>query len=457
MPAALVVSQQPIRGALVETLKARGYLVVQDTSDVRPNLVFVDDTLSLLACETLRQEWPETGLIVLVGDRPQPYLKALLDAGADDLLKLTDVQSLDLWLWTVEQRLARRRGTEATIKRLEARSRAILETTADGIITIDENGRIERFNRAAERLFGYAAHDVIGQDVAVLMPAPYRNEHDGYITRYLETGQARIIGVGRQVAGQRKSGETFPLYLAVSEILIDQRRVFTGIVRDLTEHHRLEQEVLSVSERERQRIGRDLHDDLGQRLTGITLIARNLARRLARTESPYTEQAEEIVDMVKQADYRARALARGLVPVALEGGTLPNALERLAEKSTTLYGIGCAFAPQSKPFQAVTDAVATHLYRIAQEALSNAIRHGKPSQVEIRLRQSMHELNLCIDDNGCGGIPDELGDGLGIRTMTHRAHLMGGVLHLEESPLGGVRVRAVVPRQVWSTTTTDFA
>jgi len=457
MPAALVHSQQPIYQALVDALKARGYLVVQQTSDVRPNLVFVDDTLSLLACETLRQQWPEAGLVVLVDAQPQAYLKALLEAGADELLKLTDVQSLDLWLWTVEQRLARHRGTEATIKRLEARSRAILETTADGIITIDEHGRIERFNRAAERLFGYAAHEVVGQNVAVLMPAPYRSEHGSYIARYLDTGKARIIGVGRQVAGQRKSGETFPLYLAVSEILIDQRRVFTGIVRDLTEHHRLEQEVLSVSERERQRIGRDLHDDLGQQLTGITLIARNLARRLARTESPFTEQAEEIVDMVKQADYRARALARGLVPVALEGGTLPNALERLAEKSTELYNIDCAFVLHSPSFHPVTDAVATHLYRIAQEALSNAIRHGKPSRVEMHIRQTKHEMHLRIDDDGRGGIPDELGDGLGIRTMTHRAHLMGGVLHLEDSPLGGVRISVVVPRQVWSTATTDFA
>ena len=212
-----------------------------------------------------------------------------------------------------------------------------------------------------------------------------------------------------------------------------------------------------MSERERQRIGQDLHDDLGQRLTGITLIARNLAKRLAKSDSPYAEQAAEIVDLIKDADHNARVLARGLVPVALEGGTLPDALERLAEKSTQLYGVACQFTLHSAPFITVPDTIATHLYRIAQEALSNAIRHGKATGVTLHLRQTHHELRLHIDDNGIGGIPDELGEGLGIRTMTHRAHLMGGVLHLEASPQGGVRVSVVVPRQVWSTTTPDSA
>ncbi len=125
----------------------------------------------------------------------------------------------------------------------EGRAKAVLETAVDGIITINERGMVESFNVAAERMFGYTADEVVGHTVTDLMPLPYRAEHDTYIKNYLETGQRKIIGIRREVIGQRKNGATFPIDLSVSEIMIANRHLFTGVARDITERKRLEDEL----------------------------------------------------------------------------------------------------------------------------------------------------------------------------------------------------------------------
>jgi PAS domain S-box-containing protein len=128
-----------------------------------------------------------------------------------------------------------RRRREEDIRRAGDRMRSVVNTVVDGIITIDESGIVETFNPAAERLFGFGAAEVIGQNVKVLMPEPYHGEHDQYIATYLRTGQPRVIGLGREVVGRRKDGSTFPMDLAIGEFRIGSRRSFTGIVRDISE------------------------------------------------------------------------------------------------------------------------------------------------------------------------------------------------------------------------------
>ena len=136
--------------------------------------------------------------------------------------------------------LIERTQTEAIISESEERLRAVVETAVDGIITIDEHGVISTVNPAAERIFGYAASEIIGQNVRVLMPEPYRAEHDSYIHNYLRTGQRKIIGIGREVQGRRRDSTSFPLELAVSETRLGEHRIFTGIVRDITERKQAE-------------------------------------------------------------------------------------------------------------------------------------------------------------------------------------------------------------------------
>jgi PAS domain S-box-containing protein len=142
-----------------------------------------------------------------------------------------------------------RKRTESRLRESEARTRAILEAAVDGIVTIDERGIIQSVNPAAERIFGYRAVEMVGRNVNVLMPEPYRGQHDQYLRNYLETGQAKIIGLGREVEGQRKDGSTFPMDLAVGESVMGGERIFAGIVRDITDRKIVEERLRAADER----------------------------------------------------------------------------------------------------------------------------------------------------------------------------------------------------------------
>ena len=128
------------------------------------------------------------------------------------------------------------------LEAFEARLRAILDSAVDAIITIDENGIIESTNPSTEKIFGYAASEIVGQNIKLLMPEPYREEHDGYLKRYVASGEKKIIGIGREVTGQRKDGSSFPMQLSVSETFVSGRRLFTGTVHDMSERKKSEAE-----------------------------------------------------------------------------------------------------------------------------------------------------------------------------------------------------------------------
>lgn len=342
----------------------------------------------------------------------------------------------------------KRGRTEEALQQSEARAQAVLETTVDAILTIDERGVVETYNAAAERIFLYKASEVIGKKVNMLMPEPYRGEHDSYLRAYLETGQPHVIGIGREVIGQRKDGTTFTMDLAVSEVVLHGRRIFTGIIRDTTQRIKLEKEILRISEAERRRIGQDLHDGLGQMLTGIGLISRNLARQLRKENSKSAREAEEITELIQQADQQARGLARGLVPVELESYGLVAALQRLVQNAKRLFGIDCVFEQEGDP-EIHDNSVATHLYSIAQESVSNAFKHGAANRVVIRLASAEDRFHLSIQDDG-RGFPEELPEdrGMGVRIMQYRARIIGALLEIAEHPEGGTLISCLLPRVV---------
>ncbi len=335
---------------------------------------------------------------------------------------------------------------EEALRESEARVRAILETTVDAVVTIDERGIITSFNQAAERMFGYQTAEVIGKNVNILMPSPYREEHDGYLRSYLETGHAKIIGIGREERGRRKDGTTFPIDLAVSEVPVEGKRLFTGIIREISERRNLEREILRISDQERRRIGQDLHDGLGQMLTGIGMICQNLARTLRAQDVDWADEVAEIAELVKEADRYARDLARGLVPVVLDTQGLAEALRRMADKVEQLMRVRCTFEEVGE-VAVYDEEVATHLYRIAQEAVSNAVRHGKARHIKISLAANAERLRLRIQDDGVGFPRTKPVDsGMGVRIMHHRAHILGAKLEISNGVEGGATITCTVGR-----------
>jgi len=331
----------------------------------------------------------------------------------------------------------------------EARLRAILATAVEGIVTISERGIIESFNLAAENMFGYAAAEVIGRNVSMLMPEPHHGQHDGYLANYRGTGHARIIGIGREVTGRRKNGVVFPMDLSVSEVKLADRRLFTGFIRDITERKQLEKEILEISEREQRRIGHDLHDGICQHLAGIELMSQVLEQKLERRSKDAAARAGAIAKNVRETIAQTRALARGLSPVTLEAEGLMSALDELARNTTHIFRVACQF--QCAPPVLVADqAVSTHLFRIAQEAVSNALRHGKQVRhVTVQLQEESDRIVLSVTDDGAGFSPAVVAaksKGMGLRIMQSRTGMVGGTLAIGNHPEGGATVTVVVPR-----------
>jgi two-component system, LuxR family, sensor kinase FixL len=207
---------------------------------------------------------------------------------------------------------------------------AIWNSAFDAIITIDGQGVIETINRAAERMFGYSHAEMIGQNVKMLMPSPFREEHDGYLRHYRDTGQARILDLPRELVACRKDGSTFPIDLSVTQV--DHSGFYTGVIRDISERKELQEHVLESAAEEQRRIGMELHDGIGQELTGLSLVAGTLLKVMTgvpkkETEGQVVRQIDEagftrICDIVQKLDKKlseanrlVHQLSHGIMPV----------------------------------------------------------------------------------------------------------------------------------------------
>lgn len=219
-----------------------------------------------------------------------------------------------------------------------------------------------------------------------------------------------------------------------------------ALTREMGERQRLEEEILKVSEREQRRIGHDLHDNLCQHLTATALAGQVLGERLAAKSLPEARDAGQVVALVEDGIDLARNLARGLYPVEMDAEGLMSAFQQLANNITKGAKVQCVFECD-KPVLIHNDAVATHLYRITQEAVRNAISHGKARRIGINLSEHQGLIRLAIEDDGLG-MPEDLkkGEGLGIRIMAHRAAMIGASFSIEPAPTGGTIVTCLLPR-----------
>ena len=321
---------------------------------------------------------------------------------------------------------------------------ALLDTVGALVLVLDADGRIIRFNRACEQMTGYSSAEVEGRRVWDLFMLPEEagefqaslaEIHGKQLPRAYESewvtrdGSRRVISWSSTVLA---GTEARPAYV-----------IATGI--DITERKRLERTILEISAREQRRIGQDLHDGLGQHLTGIAFMSKVQQQKLAEKDLPEAAEAAKIVGLVNEAIHKTRELARGLLPVMSDAYGLMSALQQCAADSREIFGVNCQFRCDS-PVMIHDVNMATHLYHIAQEALSNSIRNGKAHQICITLSAAENHGELAIRDDG-GGIRDEdfSGLGMGLHIMSYRARIIGGTLDVARAPGGGTLVKCLFP------------
>jgi PAS domain S-box-containing protein len=294
-------------------------------------------------------------------------------------------------------------------------------------------------------MFGYAAAEMIGYNVGLLMPLPYREEHDVYLRRYLQTGEKHIIGGGRELEARRKDGSIFPIHLVVSEI--EERKLFTGILRDMTEFKQLEREVVDVASQQQQRIGQDLHDSVAQELTALNMLAKDLAETLETDPANAAKLVERMEQGLQRSQQELRAVLRGLLPVAVDSAGLMAALSDLADRTHQERRATCTFdCPE--PVSVADNLAATQLYFIAQEAVHNAVKHAQARKVRISLGTTASSLVLSVQDDGVG-MPTLSREhpGLGLRIMRNRAAILNARLTIAPAAPSGTVVMCLLARK----------
>ncbi len=321
---------------------------------------------------------------------------------------------------------------------------AILNTVTDVIITTDEKGNILRVNQSVERLFGYPPEELPGQNISVLMPESYGSEHQRYMANYMNSGVGRIIGIGRELVAKHKDGRLFPIHISVNKVA--HLPCFVGVIRDLSELVKLENETLLIAEIERNRISRELHDELGQNLLGLSMQLRAITQKLSDTNKPLQQQLEHLNDELQHNVGSIRAIISELATIELEEQGLEDALKTFV---TTCNGYNqthinfiCEGQWPSEDYR-----VSVQLYRIAREAIYNALKHANASCIDVSLLQQPDCIRLVIQDNG-KGIPQSLivrdsrlvNQGNGLRSIHFRAHVIGAHLTISSSAEIGTRI-----------------
>jgi len=321
-------------------------------------------------------------------------------------------------------KLAASAGAEAAAARA-AHLNSILDTVPDAMVVIDERGVVQSFSSAAERLFGYGAAEVIGQNVKVLMPSPYREEHDGYLNRYRQTGERRIIGIGRVVVGQRKDGSTFPMELAVGEMRSSAQHFFTGFIRDLTERQQtearlqeLQAELVHVSRLTAMgEMASALAHELNQPLSAISNYMKGSRRLLENNTDQRVGMVREAMDKAADQALRAGQIIRRLRDFVARGESERRVedVKKLVEEASALALVGAKDRGVRVRFDLApgADFVLADKVQI-QQVLLNLIRNAieamegcdRRDLIVATSRAADNMVEISVADTGTGIAPE---------------------------------------------------
>jgi two-component system sensor kinase FixL len=409
-------------------------------------------------------------LHLLVTDEFSDLLDPNSPVYAVDLSRAVTFIALGMGIAWFGERL---RTTRAHAAAREAHLQSILASISEAMIVIDESGAIHSFSSAAERLFGYRAEEVIGKNIKTMMPSPYRDSHDGYISRYLKTGEKRIIGIGRVVVGERKDGSTFPMELAVGEMRSNDGRYFTGFIRDLTERqqtearlHELQAELVHVSRLTAMgEMASALAHELNQPLSAIANYMRGSRRLLEGRSDEETVMVRDAMDKAAEQSLRAGEIIRRLRDFVARGEAerRVESIKKLIEEASALALVGAKDQGVRVTFRLdpSLDLVLADKVQI-QQVILNLIRNA----LEAMERSDRRELTIStapedremieigVSDTGSGIAEDiaaqlfqpfvttkrhGMGVGLSISRTIIEAH--GGKIRAEANPDGGTLFR----------------
>jgi two-component system, NarL family, sensor histidine kinase UhpB len=420
-----------------------------------PDVVLADYTLpgfdGMSALRMLRDHHADVPFIFVSGSLGEERAIEALKSGATDYVLKDRLQRLPA---VVQRALSEsherreRRQAELALEEQRTLLIAIIDNLPEHIYAVDANSRLTvinqsmlaRLKRRRSATIGRRLSELPGQDHA----------------RDMELQDAMVLNSGRSLIEQEHGIELADgsmQWLVSSRIpLRDHSNELIGVVvteRDMTSRKELEQEILDISNREQRRLGSDLHDGLGQELTGLSLMMKGLEVQMSREGSPYLPQIAKLSELIALTIQSTRSLARGLAPVNLERGGIREALRQLAARCSDLYNLHCTFNDTNAQAIVLDEGLATHIYRIAQEATTNAARHARAKSVAIELRTTARRLHLTITDDGIGlnaglskGKP-----GIGLKIMEYRARTVGGTINFE-SLKAGTRIALSCPLQL---------
>ncbi|MCB9877126.1 MAG: PAS domain S-box protein [Planctomycetes bacterium] len=450
-------------------------------------------------------EWTDRLRRVLAGEQLLPYETQRVTAQGDLVDVLSTMTLLEgsggepACVAVTDRDITAQKRSELALRRSEGKTRAIVEAAVDAIVTIWADGRIESVNRAAERLFGYSAAELIGRNVNVLMPSPHRERHDGYIRRYLRTGAPRVMGTGREVIGLRKDGTSFPMDLAISEMRVGDEHMFTGIVRDISEHKRTEQALMQQAEsiaqanvvlqeamaRAEQATAAksaflaNMSHEIRTPMTAILGYTETLVEALQgseHSEALATIQRNgehlltiinDILDLSKVEDGRMTVESVHCSPLSLAAEVRGLMQGRAAAKGIEL-AVCCV---DDIPVTVVTDP--TRLRQILVNLVGNAVKFTERGSVQVRIGfepetgREAAQLVLEVVDTGIGMTDEQTerifepfvqadatmtrrfgGTGLGLAITQRMVQLLGGVVTVRSTVGRGSTFRVALPVDV---------
>ena len=454
-PARTLLIVDDDRGLLrlaAKALEREGFVVATATTGAeavawlktsRPDLLLLD--LKLQDCDArqvIRQLSDLQCLppfLIITGQGDERVAVEMMKGGARDYLVkgadfLEHLPSVVARVLTQIEREGKLAAAEAALRLSEERFRVALKNSP--IMVFNQDARL-RYTWVHNQPVVQMDGDMLGKTDVELFGGEVADRMTQIKARVLLTG----IGLRQEIV-RTVGGEKHFYDLTVEPVRDPQGGItgITGAAMEVTERKRLEEQILQISEMEQRRIGQDLHDGICQHLAGIELKSQALAQTLEKKAKAQAAQAEQIARHVRDVMGQARSLARGLSPFILEAEGWVPALRELAAHTEELFNVKCSFKSDG-PVAIDDAATATHLYRIAQEAVANAIKHGKAGAVEISLTHVNDRIVLAISDNGTGFKPSaHPATGMGLRTMQYRAGRIGATLLVQAPSEGGTRV-----------------